>query len=184
MINIDREKLESVRPMIKRLADWLRVHQQRSKLKMLAAYADPQDLPSLALKIATQRSLGTKIGTRCRFLGRVDRVNPHLVQIGNKCVIGGESMLLAHGPGFDCRTPTVVGDYSYLGFRVTVLPGVRIGSGCIIGAGSLVTRDIPSGSVAAGNPARVLRPLTSDEATDLRYRLDNDLFFGRDGKIV
>lgn len=93
-------------------------------------------------------------------------------------------MLLAHGPGFDGKSRTVVGDYSYLGFRVTVLPGIRIGSECIIGAGSVVTRNIPDGSVAAGNPARVLRSLRPEEAADLRHRLDNDLYFGRDGQLA
>ena len=43
---------------------------------------------------------------------------------------------------------------------VTVLPGVTIGPGCVVGAGSVVTQDIPADSLAAGNPCRVLRPIT------------------------
>ena len=43
---------------------------------------------------------------------------------------------------------------------MTVLPGVTIGPGCVVGAGSVVTRDIPADSLAAGNPCRVLRPIT------------------------
>ncbi|MDN7023946.1 acyltransferase [Methanoculleus sp. FWC-SCC1] len=51
----------------------------------------------------------------------------------------------------------VVGDGSDIGVNTILLPGVTIGEGCIIGAGSVVTKDVPAYSVAAGNPARVLR---------------------------
>ena len=47
-----------------------------------------------------------------------------------------------------------------LGGGVIVCPGVRIGDGAIIGAGSVITRDIPANSVAVGNPARVTRTLS------------------------
>lgn len=176
--------MEESRKLLENLQKIVRTWRNNRKINSLRVYSQPDDLSSLALKIALQRSKGTKIGQRCRFLGRVDSLNPHLVEIGDRCVIGTESMLLAHGPGFDGKSRTVVGDYSYLGFRVTVLPGVRIGSQCIIGAGSIVTRDIPDGSVAAGNPARVLRSLRPDEVADLRHRMDNDLYFGRNGQLA
>jgi maltose O-acetyltransferase len=50
----------------------------------------------------------------------------------------------------------VIGSRVFLGDSVTVLGNVRIGDDCIIGSGSVVTKDIPAGSVAAGNPARVI----------------------------
>ena len=110
-------------------------------------------------------------------MGRVDAMNPHLVEIGDMCVIGTESILLTHGPGLDGSRKTIVGDYTYIGYRVTVLPGVTIGPGCIIGAGAVVTRDVPAGKVAAGCPARVLRAVTVAEAADIRHRMNNDLHF-------
>lgn len=64
-----------------------------------------------------------------------------------------------------------------------VVPGVCLRSGCTIGAGSIVTRDIPDGSVAVGNRARVFRPLRPEEAADLCLRMDNDLYFGLDGQL-
>jgi acetyltransferase-like isoleucine patch superfamily enzyme len=53
-----------------------------------------------------------------------------------------------------------IGDGSFLGVGCVVLPNVRIGVGCVIGANSVVTRDIPNYSVAAGAPARVLRSIS------------------------
>lgn len=50
-----------------------------------------------------------------------------------------------------------IGDDVWIGTRVTILPGVKIGTGAVIGACSVVTKDIPSYAVAVGNPARVIR---------------------------
>jgi Acetyltransferase (isoleucine patch superfamily) len=51
----------------------------------------------------------------------------------------------------------IIGDGSDIGVNAIILPGIKINEGCIIGAGSVVTHDIPAYSVAAGNPARILR---------------------------
>ena len=53
-------------------------------------------------------------------------------------------------------------DHCWLGGGVIVCPGVKIGGRCVIGAGSVVTHDIPDDSVAAGNPARVIRTATDE----------------------
>ena len=59
--------------------------------------------------------------------------------------------------GLEYALPIRVGNNVWIGGNVIVLPGVSIGDNCVIGAGSVVTKDIPSGTVAAGNPCRVLR---------------------------
>lgn len=61
--------------------------------------------------------------------------------------------------GYQIFQPITVGNNVWFGASVTVLPGVTIGNDSIIGAGSVVTRDIPAGVLAAGNPCRVIRPL-------------------------
>ena len=53
--------------------------------------------------------------------------------------------------------PVVIKDFVWIGANVIILPGVTIGEGCIIGAGSVVTRNIPDCAVAAGNPAKVIK---------------------------
>ena len=122
-------------------------------------YVNPQVFDAT---IKSYRQRGTKIGEGVRLLGSIDGINPHLVSIGDYTVVGGHSALLAHCPIKGPR-PCTVGNYCYLGYGVLVLPGVAIGDYCVIGAGSVVTKDIPANSIAAGNPARVLRQIRDDE---------------------
>jgi acetyltransferase-like isoleucine patch superfamily enzyme len=59
--------------------------------------------------------------------------------------------------------PVQIHDRAWLGFNVSVLPGVVIGEGAIVGAAAVVTKSVPAWTIAAGNPARVLRELNADE---------------------
>lgn len=61
--------------------------------------------------------------------------------------------------GLEYAKPITVGDNVWIGAHVTVLPGVTIGNNCVIGAGSVVTHDIPANSVAVGNPCRVIKTI-------------------------
>jgi maltose O-acetyltransferase len=60
--------------------------------------------------------------------------------------------------GLEYALPVVIGDGVWLGGGVIVCPGVTIGENTVVGAGSVVTRSLPAGVVAAGNPCRVIRP--------------------------
>ena len=62
--------------------------------------------------------------------------------------------------GLEYAAPIVVGDNVWIGAGAQVMPGVTIGNNVVIGSGSIVTKDIPANSVAAGNPCRVIRPIT------------------------
>lgn len=66
--------------------------------------------------------------------------------------------------------PVHIGNDCWFGASVTVCPGVTIGDNCVIGAGSVVTKDIPKNSFAAGVPCRVIREIT--EADSMKYRPD------------
>eukprot|EP00698_Gefionella_okellyi_P018414 TRINITY_DN5514_c0_g1_i1.p1 TRINITY_DN5514_c0_g1~~TRINITY_DN5514_c0_g1_i1.p1 ORF type:complete len:197 (+),score=31.57 TRINITY_DN5514_c0_g1_i1:107-697(+) len=65
--------------------------------------------------------------------------------------------------GVEMGKPVTIGENVWLGGRVVVCPGVSIGDNCVIGAGSVVTKDIPANVVAVGNPCKVLRPVTADD---------------------
>ena len=67
--------------------------------------------------------------------------------------------------------PIIIEDGCWLASNVIVCGGVTIGKGSVIGAGSVVTRDIPSGVFAAGNPCRVIREITSEDSIELKKDL-------------
>jgi acetyltransferase-like isoleucine patch superfamily enzyme len=67
----------------------------------------------------------------------------------------------------ESRGPIVIDDEAWLGANVTVLSGVRIGKGAVIGAGSVVTRDVPDGCIAVGSPARVVK--TRQDTSNTRF---------------
>jgi maltose O-acetyltransferase len=59
--------------------------------------------------------------------------------------------------GYQDALPVVIEDDVWLGVRVIVLPGIRIGRGVVIGAGAVVTKDVPPFAICVGNPARIIR---------------------------
>ena len=59
--------------------------------------------------------------------------------------------------------PVRIGNKAWIGARAIILKGVTIGEGAVVGAGSVVTRDVPDWTIVAGNPARIIRPLTAEE---------------------
>ena len=102
------------------------------------------------------------IGDDCSFGPNVTIVTPLHPMLpeerrGMKCS-DGETRFLCYAK------PVTIGSDCWFGANVVVCPGVTIGEGCVIGAGSVVTRDIPARSFAAGVPARVIRPITEKDA--------------------
>ena len=61
------------------------------------------------------------------------------------------------------NAPVVIGDNCWIGYGCAVLKGVTLGHGAIVGAGSVVTKDVPEWTIVAGNPAKVIREIPSDE---------------------
>jgi acetyltransferase-like isoleucine patch superfamily enzyme len=92
------------------------------------------------------------------------------VKIGSYCHLGHYTFVMDNDQHDVVRHtelpqsfPVIIEDHVWIGSKVVILPGVRIGSRAVVGAGSIVTKDIPPRCVAAGNPARVLRRLTEFE---------------------
>lgn len=94
------------------------------------------------------------------------------INIGKHALIGPKSGLYgaihpfdveARNEGIEKAKIINIGDGAWLGGKVTVVPGVSIGKHSVIGAGSVVTKDIPDDVVAVGNPCRVIRKITEDD---------------------
>ena len=66
-------------------------------------------------------------------------------------------------PGVGTSAPINIGRDVWLGANVTICGGVEVGECSIIGAGSVVTKNIPAGVIAVGNPCKVLRPITEED---------------------
>ena len=130
----------------------------------------------------------TKIGSHTFFNFNFTCQDDGAVEIGEHCDFGpnvtittamhpylpNERLALRCPDGSEKRLcwakPVKIGDNCWICANVTILPGVEIGEGCVIGAGSVVTRSIPAHTLAAGNPCRVIRELT--EADSLKHHPD------------
>jgi maltose O-acetyltransferase len=128
-------------------------------------------------------------GRRVTVFGNFTVVNPRNVNIGSNCAINHDVFLLGRvgisigndvvlsarcmllDAGLDLQAshglrdqdhvgaPITIGDGAWIGAGAIILPGVTIGEHSIVGAGSLVRKDVPARTIAAGNPARVIRAI-------------------------
>lgn len=122
------------------------------------------------------RGAGIRLGDRCR-IGKNCILNPGVI-VGRDTLISPEVMIYTMNHVFESRAvpvrdqgyeplaPVIIGEDVWIGSRALLLPGVCIGDGAIIGAGSVVTRDVAPWAVVAGNPARLIGyrgdPITRD----------------------
>ena len=90
------------------------------------------------------------------------------IQLGKKCFVGPNCGFYTaihpfdvekRNAGFEIAKPINIGDNVWIGGDVTILPGVNIGENCVIGAKSVVTKNIPSNVLAFGNPCKVIREI-------------------------
>lgn len=130
--------------------------------KALGLIKKPTREESTAAYIAQLRATGMKIGERVGLVNcTLDTLFPFLIEIGSDVLLT-HATVLAHDASpvvFGDRTRVgrvLIGDQCFVGVGAVILPGVTIGSRTIIGANAVVSRDVPPGSVVAGNPARVI----------------------------
>jgi acetyltransferase-like isoleucine patch superfamily enzyme len=112
------------------------------------------------------RKKGARIGENCRILVNNLGSEPYLVKIGNNCIVAPGAVFVTHDaasalfrkeiPGINIFGKIEVKDNCFIGVGATILYDTVIGPDSVVGAGSVVTRDVPPGTVAAGVPARVI----------------------------
>lgn len=120
------------------------------------------------------KKIGVNMGEDIHIYGNASKMfgtEPWAINLGNHVHITDEVRFINHDggtlifryqePDLEITKKIIIGNYVYIGIKAIILPGVKIGNNCIIGAGAIVTHDIPDNSIAVGVPARVIK--TTDE---------------------
>lgn len=141
----------------------------------------------------------SKFGSGTFVMSFVEFISPWKISIGNNCVINKDALLDGRGGLYignnvdiareaiiwTCthdisdlnhtiyHKSVVIEDYVWIGARATILPGIKIGRGAVIGTCAVVTKDVPPCSVVAGNPARII----GKRENALMYTLDHHPWF-------
>lgn len=116
------------------------------------------------------------------------------VKIGDHCQLAPNVAIYTAGhpvhpqtrnSAYEYGKEVVIGDNVWIGGNAVICPGVHIGSNVVIGAGSVVTKDIPDWVVAAGNPCRVIRPITKKDKRKLfkEEEIDEKAWADRSAKM-
>ena len=131
--------------------------------------------------IRTLRGMGVQIGERCRIYTANFGTEPWLIRIGDHVCISNDVTFVNHDLNwpFQDKYESLTGfgtieirDNCQIGIRATLLPRVVIGPNAIVGACSVVTKDVPPNTVVAGNPAAVVCTLDEYEAKCRERHLD------------
>lgn len=117
------------------------------------------------------RKQGAKIGKHVQIIDRdkflYEPWIAYLIEIEDRVVISAGVRFVNHDSSYanvfgDLPIKygkIIIGENSYIGVNSIILPGIEIGKNCLIGAGSVVNRNIPPNSLAAGNPVRIIKPI-------------------------
>lgn len=138
---------------------------------------------SVIIKTKAYFGTGTQliIGDRSQ-LGENLKAESDLI-LGNDVLIGPDVVMLSSSHAFDRidlpinrqgarpRQSIIIGDDVWIGTRVIILPGIRVGDHAIIGAGSVVTKNVPALAIVGGNPAKVIRFRTPHSSMEAHMNL-------------
>jgi acetyltransferase-like isoleucine patch superfamily enzyme len=139
------------------------------------------------------RHIGVNIGENCLIGTRNWSSEPYLISIGNNVQVTQNVYFHTHGgahtarqkyPKFDVFGKIVVEDWAYIGANSQIMPGVTIGEGALVAAGSIVTKSVAPHTVVGGNPAKYI--CTTDEYIEknLKYNTDTKGLSNEDKKQV
>lgn len=130
---------------------------------------------------AYARHLGVKVGEGCLIATRNWSSEPFLITLGNNVQLTNGVSIHTHGggncvrnkyPDFDAFGKVIIEDWAYIGAYSQIMPGVTIGEGSLVAAGSVVTKSVPPYTVVGGNPAKVLCSIDEYLAKNMSYNLN------------
>jgi len=127
--------------------------------------------------VAYARWIGVRLGDDCRLIGLTTGTfgsEPYLIRIGDHVTLAAGVRFITHDgavdilrdedPELDVVAPIVIGNNVFIGTNAILMPGVTLGDDCIVGAGAVVTRDVPAGQVVGGVPARCIKSVAEYRA--------------------
>lgn len=126
------------------------------------------------------RHIGVSIGSHCFIATREWGSEPYLVSVGNNVQVTRGVAIHCHGggnairwkiPDFDSFGKVVIEDWAYIGSFSQIMPGVTIGKGAIVAAGSIVTKSVTPYTVVGGNPAKYICTTEEYINRNIRYNL-------------
>lgn len=127
------------------------------------------------------RMIGVNLGKNCLIYRSVEWPSePYLVTIGDNVQLTRGVAIHTHGgghtvrrqvPDFDSFGKVVIEDWAYIGSHAQIMPGVSIGEGAMVAAGSVVTKSVPAGMVVGGNPAKVICSVDNYLKRNIQYNL-------------
>ena len=126
------------------------------------------------------------VGKNCFINYNCTMLDNARITLGDNCMLAPNVSIYTAGHtlypdlrnmGYEYGIAVTIGDNVWIGGNTVICPGVHIGSNCVIGAGSVVTKDIPDWSLAAGNPCKVIRQITEEDKAFYfrRRRIDESL---------
>lgn len=126
------------------------------------------------------RHIGVTIGKNCLIDTRNWSSEPYLITIGNNVQVtrgvsihthGGGNVVREKHPDFDVFGKVVIEDWAYIGAHSQIMPGVTIGRGALVAAGSIVTKSVAPGTIVGGNPARYICTVEEYYERSKKYNL-------------
>lgn len=127
------------------------------------------------------RHIGVTIGKNCFISTRRWGTEPYLITVGNNVQVTHDAAIHTHGggqairkehPDFDVFGKVVIEDWVYIGANSHIMPGVTIGEGALVAAGSIVTKSVPPHTVVGGNPARIICTTEEYYERNKQYNVD------------
>ena len=94
---------------------------------------------------------------RISYGAKLDKTNPKGIHIGEESYIASGAIVFTHDFSRSMHKDTYIGKRCFIGANAIIMCGVKIGDEVIVGSGAIVTKDVPSNCIVAGNPARILK---------------------------